>query len=119
MNWGMIDRFAKSLLKEAGHKIRISFYSNIDIESKVEANDLVTNIDRDVEKFFIDRIRTAFPEHRIFGEEGFGDRIETLEGVVWLLDPIDGTMNFIHQKKKLCHFIRDLFGWDRNAGLYI
>lgn len=99
MNLGYIDRFAKSLIREAGHKIRISFYSQIDVESKAEANDLVTNIDKEVERFFIKRIRDAFPDHRIFGEEGFGDRIESLDGVVWLLDPIDGTMNFIHQKR--------------------
>ncbi|QTD42450.1 inositol monophosphatase family protein [Sporosarcina sp. Te-1] len=99
MNLGYIDRFAKSLIREAGHKIRISFYSQIDVESKAEANDLVTNIDKEVERFFIERIRENFPEHKIFGEEGFGDRIETLDGVVWLLDPIDGTMNFVHQKR--------------------
>src|SRR5690606_39657475 len=37
--------------------------------------------------------------HRIFGEEGFGDDIQTSEGVIWMLDPIDGTMNFVHQKR--------------------
>ncbi|GKV55724.1 inositol-1-monophosphatase [Sporosarcina sp. NCCP-2222] len=99
MNLGYIDRFAKSLIREAGHKIRISFYSQIDVESKAEANDLVTNIDKEVERFFIQRIRDAFPDHKIFGEEGFGDQIHSLDGIVWLLDPIDGTMNFIHQKK--------------------
>lgn len=99
MNWGAIDRYAKSLIKEAGHKIRVSFYKTIDVESKAEANDLVTNIDRDIEQFFIHKIREDFPEHRIFGEEGFGDEIKSLEGVIWMLDPIDGTMNFIHQKR--------------------
>ena len=99
MNWGSIDRYAKSLIKEAGHKIRVSFFSTIDIDSKADANDLVTNIDRDIERFFISRIKRDFPEHRIFGEEGFGDEIDTLDGVIWMLDPIDGTMNFIHQKR--------------------
>ncbi|WP_339249471.1 inositol monophosphatase family protein [Sporosarcina sp. FSL W8-0480] len=99
MNWGTIDRYAKSLIKEAGHKIRVSFYKTIDVESKAEANDLVTNIDRDIEQFFIRKIREDFPDHRIFGEEGFGDEIKSLEGVIWMLDPIDGTMNFIHQKR--------------------
>ncbi|MDW0115865.1 inositol monophosphatase family protein [Sporosarcina thermotolerans] len=99
MNWGAIDRYAKSLIKEAGHKIRVSFYKTIDVESKAEANDLVTNIDRDIEQFFIRKIREKFPDHRIFGEEGFGDEIKSLEGVIWMLDPIDGTMNFIHQKR--------------------
>ncbi|MDN4608980.1 inositol monophosphatase family protein [Sporosarcina highlanderae] len=99
MDWGVIDRYAKSLIKEAGHKIRVSFYKTIDVESKAEANDLVTNIDRDIEQFFIRRIKEDFPNHRIFGEEGFGDEIESLEGIIWMLDPIDGTMNFVHQKR--------------------
>ncbi len=99
MNWGNIDRYAKSLIKEAGHKIRISFFKQIDIDSKADANDLVTNIDREVEQFFISRIKRDFPDHRILGEEGFGDDIQTLDGVIWMLDPIDGTMNFVHQKR--------------------
>ncbi|KAA0966647.1 inositol monophosphatase family protein [Sporosarcina sp. ANT_H38] len=99
MEWGIIDRYAKSLIKEAGHKIRVSFFNQIDIDSKSSANDLVTNIDREIEQFFISRIKRDFPNHRILGEEGFGDDVQTLAGVVWMLDPIDGTMNFIHQKR--------------------
>ncbi len=33
------------------------------------------------------------------GEEGFGDEVHELEGIVWIIDPIDGTMNFVHQKR--------------------
>ena len=73
--------------------------SELIIESKSEANDLVTNIDKETEQFFIQHIKADFPDHRIFGEEGFGDEIKDLNGYVWILDPIDGTTNFIHQKK--------------------
>ncbi len=62
MNWGTIDRYAKSLIKEAGHKIRVSFSNQIDIDSKADANDLVTNIDREIEQFFISRIKQDFPD---------------------------------------------------------
>lgn len=99
MNCGNIDRYAKSLIKEAGHKIRISFFKQIDIDSKASANDLVTNIDKEIEQFFVSRIKSDLPDHKIFGEEGFGDDIQTLDGVIWILDPIDGTMNFVHQKR--------------------
>jgi myo-inositol-1(or 4)-monophosphatase len=99
LNWGFVDRYAKSLIKEAGHKIRVSFFNQIHIDSKADANDLVTNIDREIEQFFIERIKTDFPTHKIIGEEGFGDKVESVEGVVWILDPIDGTMNFIHQQR--------------------
>lgn len=99
MNWELIDRYAKSLIKEAGHKIRNSFFNRIHIDVKSDANDLVTNIDREIEQFFISRIKSDFPDHKILGEEGFGDDIKSLDGVIWMLDPIDGTMNFVHQKR--------------------
>ncbi|WP_342512733.1 inositol monophosphatase family protein [Sporosarcina sp. FSL K6-1522] len=99
MNLEAINRYAKSLIKEAGHHIRASFSGRIDIDTKSGANDLVTNIDREVEQFFISRIKQDFPNHRVLGEEGFGDTIQSLDGVVWIVDPIDGTMNFIHQKR--------------------
>ncbi len=99
MDLHAMDSYIKSLIKEAGHQIRNSFLSDITIESKSNANDLVTNMDKEIEQFFIGRIRRDFPEHRIFGEEGFGDDIQSTDGVIWLLDPIDGTMNFVHQKR--------------------
>ncbi|MCY7805987.1 inositol monophosphatase, partial [Bacillus spizizenii] len=43
------------------------------------------------EMFFIERIQETFPGHRILGEEGQGDKLHSLEGVVWIIDPIDGT----------------------------
>ena len=94
-----LDRDAKNMLKEAGNRIRTSFSSELSIESKADANDLVTNIDKEIEQFFISQINTAYPGHLILGEEGFGNQLEHLEGIVWMLDPIDGTMNFIHQKR--------------------
>lgn len=99
LNWDYIDRYAKSLIKEAGHKIRISYFNSIHIDSKSNANDLVTNIDREIERFIIDRIHTDFPGHKILGEEGYGDVIKALDGITWMLDPIDGTKNFVHQKR--------------------
>ncbi|TQR17863.1 inositol monophosphatase family protein [Psychrobacillus vulpis] len=99
MNIHKLDKYAKSLIKEAARRIKSSFATELIIESKSEANDLVTNIDKETEQFFIRHIKQDFPDHRIFGEEGFGDSLQDLKGFVWMLDPIDGTMNFIHQKK--------------------
>jgi myo-inositol-1(or 4)-monophosphatase len=99
MNWELIDCLAKEWVKEAGNKIRLSFDKTLDIQTKSDPNDLVTNIDKETEQFFISKIRENFPDHRILGEEGFGDDVRNLEGIVWLIDPIDGTMNFIHQQR--------------------
>ena len=99
LEWNTIDRFAKSLIKEAGHKIRNSFFEHIQIEAKSNVNDLVTNIDKEIEQFFIKNIQFSYSDHRVLGEEGFGDQVTALNGIVWIIDPIDGTTNFIHQKR--------------------
>lgn len=94
-----IFKTAKKWVYEAGQTIREEINQPITVTTKSNANDLVTNIDQNTEKFFADRIRGAYPEHLIFGEEGYGDDIASLEGIVWIIDPIDGTMNFVHQKR--------------------
>lgn len=99
MIWEGIYANAKEWVNEAGDKIRLSFDKTLNIQTKTNPNDLVTNIDKETERFFINKIRSVYPDHRIMGEEGFGDDFTTLEGIVWIIDPIDGTMNFIHQQR--------------------
>lgn len=99
MDWHYVDLQAKQWVMEAGDKIRDSFTETLNIQTKSNPNDLVTNIDKEIEQFFINKIRKTFPNHRILGEEGFGDELSNLDGVVWIIDPIDGTMNFIHQQR--------------------
>ena len=99
MDWEYIDLHAKQWVMEAGDKIRDSFDKTLNIQTKSNPNDLVTNMDKEIEQFFINKIKGNFPNHRVFGEEGFGDEIKNLDGVVWIIDPIDGTMNFIHQQR--------------------
>lgn len=99
MNWERVDSYAKKWIKEAGIRIRSSFDKTLNIQTKSSPNDLVTNMDKEIEQFFIGKIKETFPDHKIFGEEGFGDKLKSMEGIVWLIDPIDGTMNFIHQQR--------------------
>ncbi len=47
----------------------------------------------------MNRIKSVYPDHSIIGEEGYGDEVTSLDGTVWIIDPIDGTMNFVHQKE--------------------
>ncbi|WP_082234306.1 inositol monophosphatase family protein [Halobacillus massiliensis] len=90
---------AKSFIRDAGTAIREKIDQPRTIETKSNADDLVTEMDQETERFFAEKIRSHFPQHRLFGEEGFGDEIEDLDGTVWIVDPIDGTMNFVHQKR--------------------
>lgn len=98
-NWTEVDQNAKKWVKEAGARIKESLQESLTIETKSNPNDLVTNVDRETEKYLIQRIKETYPNHSILGEEGQGDKLDSLKGVVWIIDPIDGTMNFIHQKR--------------------
>jgi myo-inositol-1(or 4)-monophosphatase len=99
MDINAVDTFAKQLVKEAGERIKKSFSNVLNIETKSHANDLVTNMDREIEQYFIHKLKGHFPEHRVLGEEGVGSNPKELSGVVWIIDPIDGTMNFVHQQR--------------------
>jgi myo-inositol-1(or 4)-monophosphatase len=98
-NMHEVDTYAKKWIKEAGERIRTSFPSTLNIKTKSNPNDLVTNIDQETEQYFIEKIKATYPDHKILGEEGYGDKLNHLSGVVWIIDPIDGTMNFIHQQR--------------------
>ncbi|GKU82342.1 inositol monophosphatase family protein [Niallia sp. NCCP-28] len=98
-NWLEVDAYAKEWIKEAGERIKNSFSKKLLIETKSNKNDLVTEIDKATEEFFIQNINKQYPSHRILGEEGLSSSIEDLKGVVWIIDPIDGTMNFIHMQR--------------------
>jgi len=64
------------------------------IEEK-DRNDFVTEIDKAAEKEIIYHLRKAYPEHTIIGEEG-GTHIGKTPDYEWVIDPLDGTTNFIH-----------------------
>ncbi|AVQ98915.1 inositol monophosphatase [Oceanobacillus iheyensis] len=92
-------RQAKEWVLEAGSTIRTKINDPLTIDTKSNPNDLVTTMDKDTEAFFAGKIRETFPEHFILSEEGFGDELSTMDGTIWIIDPIDGTMNFVHQKR--------------------
>ncbi len=61
--------------------------------SKKAPKDYVTNIDKEAEDAIVDILRTAYPTHAFITEEGgrFGK-----SDYEWVIDPLDGTTNFIH-----------------------
>lgn len=62
--------------------------------TKSSATDLVTEIDRACERLVRERIFAARPDDGFVGEEG--DDVVGTSGVDWVVDPIDGTVNFVH-----------------------
>ncbi|MBU8791680.1 inositol monophosphatase family protein [Oceanobacillus caeni] len=102
MNHEMLEEIytnAKKWVEEAGENIRSKINNPLTIDTKSNPNDLVTTMDKETELFFVSKIKGTYPNHSIIGEEGYGDELTNLDGTVWIIDPIDGTMNFVHQKR--------------------
>ncbi|ASK63624.1 inositol monophosphatase [Virgibacillus phasianinus] len=90
---------AKQWIKEAGTTIREKINDPLIVDTKSNPNDLVTTMDKETEKYFVNKIKTKYDDHQLLSEEGFGDKVKSLDGTVWIIDPIDGTMNFVQQKR--------------------
>ncbi|MFZ3219316.1 MAG: inositol monophosphatase family protein [Rhodoferax sp.] len=72
----------------------------LDIESvrvsQKKANDFVTEVDQAAEQAIIETLLTAYPGHGIWAEESGREHGAQDSEFVWIIDPLDGTTNFIH-----------------------
>jgi myo-inositol-1(or 4)-monophosphatase len=64
-------------------------------DTKSSPTDVVTEMDRKAEKLITERIRAARPGDAVLGEEG-GQPEPSLTGVRWIVDPLDGTVNYLY-----------------------
>ncbi|MEY4130795.1 MAG: hypothetical protein RLZZ31_919 [Actinomycetota bacterium] len=87
-------QLAVATARETADLLLASVNTELKIDTKTSATDLVTEIDRAAEKIIVERITKARPQDAILGEEG-ADRPGT-SGVQWIIDPIDGTTNFVY-----------------------
>ncbi|MBU9788220.1 inositol monophosphatase family protein [Lentilactobacillus sp. G22-6] len=93
-----IDKTVKSWLRESQDNVLRKIDTRLTVDTKTSRTDLVTNIDKQNEKFIVGQIRAFDPDAKILGEEGSGDDVQSTRGHVWIVDPIDGTMNFVKQR---------------------
>ena len=92
-----MDDLKKVLLEatmEAGKIILQYFNGAFKIDHKEGINNLVTEVDKLAESRIIEIISAAFPLHTIISEE-VGELIQVSD-YQWIIDPIDGTVNFAH-----------------------
>ena len=73
--------------------------SALNIKSKT-FNDFVSEVDHAAEKSIIDTLKYAYPDHGFLGEES-GDTNKDAENI-WIIDPLDGTTNFLHNFPQYC-----------------
>lgn len=99
MSVGKDNEFLNTAMKaarSAGQFIidNLGRISKSDIDLK-RASDFVTRIDKESEKIIINNIKERFYHHHILAEESIHEK-ETGE-YLWIIDPLDGTTNYIHQ----------------------
>jgi myo-inositol-1(or 4)-monophosphatase len=98
-----LDRYKKVMftaVDEAAKILLEYFGKDFEISHKKFYNDLVTEVDKKSEAKIIEVIHNTFPDHNVLGEEG-GDR-EKKSHYVWIIDPIDGTVNYAHSLNIFC-----------------
>ena len=87
-----IGREAAALLSERPAELQV--------ETKSTAIDVVTQMDIKVEAFIVEQLLAARPDDGLIGEEGAAR--ESASGITWVIDPLDGTVNYLY----------DLPGWN-------
>jgi len=96
MDLEFITQQVVEISKQAGQIIRgeVSRFSESDVEYK-GAHDLVSYVDKKSESFLVDALKKLLPAAGFIAEESPG--LEQAERYNWIVDPLDGTTNFIHK----------------------
>lgn len=96
---------ALEVAKKAGEVIRNAFWKEKTVDTKCSAADLVTATDKAVEKLCFSLIKDKYPDHRLVGEETVSEedcKITLTDQPMWVIDPVDGTTNFVHSIPEVC-----------------
>lgn len=108
------SELAQSLAREAGALARRYFLCELDYTAEEKGpQDWVSAADRAVEVLIRERIAREFPGDTMVGEEGGGEHGARL----WLVDPIDGTMNFVRGVRYWCVSIGFVAHGQRTIGV--
>ena len=93
----MIDMLAvQQIVKEAA-----KLFANREEVNRIKekgAYDFVTAVDEAVQNFISQELQKLYPKIQFLGEEGDNADVD-LNGLLWVLDPVDGTTNLIHDYK--------------------
>jgi len=95
----MFLKIAKDAALKAGEMLRENFNEAREVFFKGEIN-LVTHFDSLSQKIIHERLSASFPEHDFLAEEGLCK--EKGSEYRWLIDPLDGTTNFVHKFPVFC-----------------
>ncbi|XP_030624943.1 inositol monophosphatase 1-like [Chanos chanos] len=96
--WQEAMDHAVEVARKAGKIIRDALQNEVKIMCKSSSVDLVTKTDQRVEKLIIESVKGRFPKHSFIGEESVaaGQPCILTDNPTWIVDPVDGTTNFVH-----------------------
>jgi histidinol phosphatase-like enzyme (inositol monophosphatase family) len=93
---------ARELLQDAGSLALEYAKKGVAVEDKADASP-VTIADRECEKLIVGRLAKEFPDDGVLGEEGTNQ--QSKNGRRWIIDPIDGTRDFIRSSRIWCSLL--------------
>nr|XP_019967549.1 PREDICTED: inositol monophosphatase 1-like [Paralichthys olivaceus] len=98
-DWSDCLNFGLTVAKQASEVVLSAIQQQKEVKLKSSPADLVTETDQQVEKILINSIKNRYPLHRFIGEESVaaGESVELSDAPTWIIDPIDGTVNFVHR----------------------
>ena len=111
INYEDILQKTKNLVLKAGEKVKEAFESREIINSSIKdkdsnPTDLVTAVDKNVEKFLFSSLKELFPSFLLVGEETVSSsdskKVNLTDQPTWVIDPVDGTTNFVHGFPFVC-----------------
>ncbi|MGG5171758.1 inositol monophosphatase family protein [Pseudarthrobacter sp. J1738] len=96
-------QLASALVREAGQLALLMRMGGLSGEQKTSVSDVVTAADRAAEAYVLEQLRRCRPEDSILGEEGAS--FAGTSGRTWVIDPVDGTYNFLQGSSYWCSAI--------------
>jgi fructose-1,6-bisphosphatase/inositol monophosphatase family enzyme len=101
---------AVDLVREAGRLAADLRTAGLRVDTKTSVSDVVTAADRAAEQLVVDHLSTWRPDDGVVGEEG--TERPSASGRTWVIDPVDGTYNFVHGLTWWCSAIALVEGDD-------
>ncbi|GAA2856930.1 inositol monophosphatase [Paenarthrobacter ilicis] len=96
-------QLASALVREAGQLALLMRMGGLQGERKTSVSDVVTAADHAAEAYVLEQLRRCRPDDGILGEEGAS--VAGTSGRTWVIDPVDGTYNFLHGSTYWCSAI--------------
>ena len=115
-----LEASLRELGGELARALRAAFAGRADLEvlRKTSAHDLVSDADREIEARVRAFVAARYPDDAFLGEES-GGRPDPGAARCWVVDPIDGTMNFVHGMPWACSSVGILVGGAAVAGIVV